>query len=95
MPNSNVPRRAIVVDDDDSSRELVSFFLQDEGYSVTAYRHPDEVNAIEKKHLGYVDPHGPTIALDLKPIDFQFWVDVCRQVGVLHQPVDAAKIIFE
>jgi len=26
--------------------------------------------------------------------DFQFWVDLCRQVGVLHQPVDAAKIIF-
>jgi NitT/TauT family transport system substrate-binding protein len=58
-------------------------------------QHPDEVNAIEKKHLGYVDPHGPTIALDLKPADFQFWVDLCRQVGVLRQPMDAAKIIFE
>ena len=58
-------------------------------------QHPDEVNAIEKKHLGYVDPHGPTIALDLKPVDFQFWIDLCRQVGVLRQTMDPAKIIFD
>jgi NitT/TauT family transport system substrate-binding protein len=57
--------------------------------------HPDEVDAIEKRHLGYVDPHGPTIALDLKPIDFQFWIDLCRQVGVLRQPVDATTIVFD
>ena len=56
--------------------------------------HPDEVAAIEKKHLGYVDPRGPTISLDLKPADFQFWIDLCRQVGVLRQPADPAKIIF-
>lgn len=56
--------------------------------------HPDEVAAIEKKHLGYVDPHGPTISLDLKPADFQFWIDLCRQVGVLNQPADPTKIIF-
>lgn len=56
--------------------------------------HPDEVAAIEKKHLGYLDPRGPTIALDLKPADFQFWVDLCRQVGALRQPADPAKIIF-
>jgi len=57
--------------------------------------HPDEVNAIEKKHLGYIDPHGPSIALDLKPDDFAFWIDVCRQVGMLHQPMDPAKLIFD
>lgn len=57
-------------------------------------QHPDEVNAIEKKHLGYVDPRGPTIALDLRQADFQFWVDLCRQVGVLRQPVDTAKLVF-
>ncbi len=57
--------------------------------------HPDEVAAIEKKHLGYVDPHGPTIALDLEPADFQFWVELCRQVGVSRQPAEAAKFIFD
>jgi NitT/TauT family transport system substrate-binding protein len=57
--------------------------------------HPDEVNAIEKKHLGYVDPRGPNIALDLKQADFQFWVDLCRQVGVLRQPVDTTKLVFQ
>src|ERR1019366_3804665 len=55
-------------------------------------QNPDAVTAIEKKHLGYVDPHGPSIALGLTSADFQFWVGLCRQVGVLHQPVDAAKL---
>jgi NitT/TauT family transport system substrate-binding protein len=58
-------------------------------------QHPDEVNAIEKKRLNYVDPRGPSISLDLKPADFQFWIDLCQQVGVLHQSADAARIIFE
>lgn len=58
-------------------------------------QNPDAVNAIEKKHLGYVDPRGPTIALGLAQADFQFWVDLCRQVGMLHQPMDAAKFIFD
>lgn len=57
--------------------------------------HPNEVAAIEKKHLGYVDPHGPSIALDLKPADFEFWIELCRQVGVLHQPMKAATLIYE
>jgi NitT/TauT family transport system substrate-binding protein len=58
-------------------------------------QHPDEVNDIEKKRLYYVDPRGPSIALDLKPADFQFWIDLCQQVGVLHQSADASRIIFE
>ncbi len=57
--------------------------------------HPDAAIAVEKKRLGYVDPRGPSISLDLKPADFQFWVDLCQEVGVLHQPADAAKLIFE
>jgi NitT/TauT family transport system substrate-binding protein len=57
--------------------------------------HPDEVNAIEKKRLGYVDPHGPSIALDLKKADFEFWIELCKQVGVLHQSMDAATLIFD
>ena len=57
--------------------------------------HPDEVNAIEKKRLGYVDPRGPSIALDLKKADFEFWIELCKQVGVLHQSMDAATLIFD
>jgi len=57
--------------------------------------HPDDVAAIEKKRLGYVDPRGPTIALDLKPADFQFWVDLCLQVGALRQPIDVTTIVFK
>jgi NitT/TauT family transport system substrate-binding protein len=56
--------------------------------------HPDDVNAIEKRRLGYVDPRGPAIALDLKPADFQFWIDLCREVGMLHQPSDPAAVVF-
>jgi len=56
--------------------------------------HPDEAAAIEKKRLNYVDPRGPSIALDIAPADFRFWVDLCQQVGVLHQPLDPAKLIF-
>jgi NitT/TauT family transport system substrate-binding protein len=58
-------------------------------------QNPDAVNVIEKKYLGYVDPHGPSIALDLTAADFRFWTELCRQVGMLHQPVDAAKLIFD
>jgi len=57
--------------------------------------HPDEVNAIEKKRLGYVDPKGPSISLDLNKKDFEFWIEVCKQVGVLHQPMDPATLVFE
>jgi len=58
-------------------------------------QHPEAVVAIEKKRLGYVDPRGPSLAFELKPTDFQFWIDLCRQVGVLRQPMDAEKLIFE
>jgi len=45
-PLNNEPRlRALVVDDDHMARKLVSQFLEDEGYEVSDFGLPEDVNA--------------------------------------------------
>jgi NitT/TauT family transport system substrate-binding protein len=57
--------------------------------------HSDEAHKIEAKYIGYAIPGLPDVQIEVTPADFKFWADICDQVGVLHHPVDAAKLIFK
>lgn len=58
--------------------------------------HPDEARAIEQKDIGFVDPTAmATFATKLDPKDFEFVAKLGVELGVMKQPVDAAKLIIE
>jgi len=57
-------------------------------------QHPGDAHKIEAKYLGYATPTLPDAALKVTPGDFVFWADACREVGLLHRPVDAANLIL-
>jgi hypothetical protein len=58
--------------------------------------HPDEARAIEQKDLGFVDPTAiATFATKLDVKDFDFVAKLGTELGVMKQPVDAAKLIVE
>jgi NitT/TauT family transport system substrate-binding protein len=55
--------------------------------------HKSEADTIEQKRLGYVST-AADLALDLAPADFDFWIGVCNQLKLLHQPADASTLIL-
>jgi NitT/TauT family transport system substrate-binding protein len=58
--------------------------------------HPDEARAIEQKDMGFVDPTSmATFATKLEAKDFDFVAKLGVELGVMKQPVDAAKLIVE
>ena len=58
--------------------------------------HPDEARAIEQKDLGFVDPTAmATFATKLETKDFDFVAKLGTELGVMKQPVDGSKLIFE
>ena len=57
--------------------------------------HPDAARAIEQKDMGFVDPTAmATFATKLDPKDFDFVAKLGQELGVMKQPVDAGKLIF-
>jgi NitT/TauT family transport system substrate-binding protein len=56
--------------------------------------HPDDAKAIALKYFHYSDPSPPLASLAVKLSDLQFWVDVCRQLDLIHKPIDVAALIF-
>ena len=56
--------------------------------------HPDDAKAIQLKYLHYADPSLPSASLTVKLSDLQFWVDICRQLDLIHKPIDVAKLVF-
>jgi NitT/TauT family transport system substrate-binding protein len=58
--------------------------------------HPDEARAIEQKDIGFVDPTSmATFATKVDAKDFDFVAKLGVELGVMKQPVDAAKLIVE
>jgi NitT/TauT family transport system substrate-binding protein len=58
--------------------------------------HPDEARAIEQKDIGFVDPTAmATFATTLDAKDFDFVAKLGLELGVMKQPVDASKLIFQ
>lgn len=58
--------------------------------------HPNEARAIEQKDMGFVDPTAmATFATKLSAKDFDFVAKLGLELGVMKQPIDAAKLIVE
>ena len=55
--------------------------------------HPDEAKAIELKYLHYHDPSRPSTSMEVRQSDLQFWVDICKELGLIHHPIDVAALI--
>lgn len=55
--------------------------------------HPDDARAIELKYLHYNDPSRPSTSMAVKASDLQFWVDICKELGLIHRPIDVASLI--
>ncbi|HEY3917205.1 MAG TPA: ABC transporter substrate-binding protein [Stellaceae bacterium] len=56
--------------------------------------HPDDANAIALKYFHYSDPSPPLASLAVKLSDLQFWVDICRQLDLIHKPIDVAALVL-
>jgi NitT/TauT family transport system substrate-binding protein len=55
--------------------------------------HKSETDAIQQKRLGFVSTPAD-LSLDLVPADFDFWIGVCKELQLLHQPVDSSTLIL-
>ena len=55
--------------------------------------HPDEAAAIQRKYVGGASAPSE-LELDLAAADFDFWVSVLRQLKLIQQQPDAAKLIM-
>lgn len=57
-------------------------------------KNSDEAKQIEAKYLNFSEPALPSFATEIKAADFAYWLDIAKRVGLLPQPVDATKIVF-
>ena len=48
---------------------------------------------IENKYLHFSSPRFPTYSLAIAPSDLQFYVDMARQMKMINNPIDPAKLI--
>jgi len=58
-------------------------------------RNPDKAKAIETKYLHFAEPKLPRFDVAMRASDLDYFIALCRELGVLHQPLDASKLIFE
>jgi NitT/TauT family transport system substrate-binding protein len=55
---------------------------------------PEEAKAIQLKYFHYADPSLSAASLSVKLADLQFWYDICRQMDLIHKPIDLAALVF-
>lgn len=55
---------------------------------------PEKAKDIQLKYFHYADPSLSTQSLAVKISDLQFWYDICRQLNLVHKPIDLAGLIF-
>jgi len=56
--------------------------------------HPDDAKQIALKYFHYSDPSPPQPSLAIKMSDLQFWADICKQLELIHQPIDMASLVL-
>jgi NitT/TauT family transport system substrate-binding protein len=56
--------------------------------------HPDDAKQISLKYFHYNDPSPPQPSLAIKVSDLQFWADICKQLDLIHKPIDMASMIL-
>lgn len=60
-----------------------------------ALQNPAEARALEAKYLGVAGPVVPSYSTDLKPADLEFYAGIGRELGMLRQKTDVAKLIWK
>lgn len=58
-------------------------------------RNPDKAKAIEAKYLHFAEPKLPNFDIAMRAGDLDYFIALCRELGILRQPLDASKLIFE
>jgi NitT/TauT family transport system substrate-binding protein len=56
--------------------------------------HPDDAKQISLKYFHNYDASPPQASIAIKPSDLQFWADICKQLNLVHQPIDMASTIL-
>jgi NitT/TauT family transport system substrate-binding protein len=54
-----------------------------------------EARQIEKDYLRLETPNLPNVVLNVKPEDLKFYLDLCRQYGVIEHDLDLSKLIVQ
>jgi NitT/TauT family transport system substrate-binding protein len=58
-------------------------------------RNPEKAKAVEAKYLHFAEPRLPSFDSAMRAKDLDYFIALCRELGILHQPLDASKLIFE
>lgn len=58
-------------------------------------RSPEAAKAVEVKYLHFAEPKLPSFDIAMRASDLDYFIGLCRELGVLRQPLDASKLIFE
>ena len=61
---------------------------------VLIHNNPDAAKATQLKYFHYADPSLSAASLSVKLADLQFWYDICRQLDLVHKPIDIAALVF-
>jgi NitT/TauT family transport system substrate-binding protein len=56
-------------------------------------KNPEDAKAIEVKSFGFASPIRPSYSLAITRADLEFYAGVAKQLGMLRQPVDLAKLV--
>jgi NitT/TauT family transport system substrate-binding protein len=57
-------------------------------------QNPEEAHQIEIKYLGFAGKSFPTFSTEIKAADLEFYAGMMRELKILKQPVDAAKLVL-
>lgn len=58
-------------------------------------QNPGPTKEIENKYLHFTEAGFPTYKVDMTPADLDFFVAVSRQLGLIQQPIDTARLVFK
>ncbi|OGA94734.1 MAG: hypothetical protein A3G27_09610 [Betaproteobacteria bacterium RIFCSPLOWO2_12_FULL_66_14] len=58
-------------------------------------KNPERARQIEAKYLGFSGPRFPTLTLDIQPADFEFFVKIGGELGLVRKPIDTSRLILK
>ncbi|HEY1506981.1 MAG TPA: ABC transporter substrate-binding protein [Stellaceae bacterium] len=56
--------------------------------------HPEDAKQISLKYFHNYDASPPQPSIAIKPSDLQFWADICKELNLIHQPIDMTSAIL-
>lgn len=56
---------------------------------------PEMARAVEQKYLHFAEQRFPTFDVNVTPSDMEFFVAMCRQLGLIPKSLDTSKLIFK